>query len=434
MNLIRQIIEFFFKRKWLGLLLILSLAIGIGISTFYRGAISHHQRTDLTVYLEAGKAVAEGRASHLYEVVSKRGWHYVYPPLLAILLAPFSKWPLQATVTLSYLLSLACLAGSIMLSRRLPENSQPAKTGRQDPAGVPESLGSRPKDWQIALAMFFCLPMFLTTLTRAQFGIIMLFFMMVIFYAYARQKKILAGLLLALAVTLKISPLAFLVFFFLMKREWKILASTAAGFSLFFFLLPSLAIGFHQNLELLKTWKELMSISQSKTAYQHYLWRELFTPFAENNQSLYAVITRYTWHSEAHFIRRFSPLVRWITTGIGILLLALPSLKSQKASTTQDPLRSLAEFSLFPMLMLFASPVTEIHHYTVVYFLFLAALMMMERTPQGSWARKSLGWSLWTCALSLTLGMIVPILGYWGIPLWGSMLLWSAVLYCSPFS
>jgi cobalamin biosynthesis protein CobD/CbiB len=84
------------------------------------------------------------------------------------------------------------------------------------------------------------------------------------------------------------------------------------------------------------------------------------------------------------------------------------------------------------MLMLFTSPVTQIHHYTVVYFLFLAALLMMERVPCGSRTRVFLGTGIWICALSLTIGMILPLAGYWGIPLWGSMLLWMAVLFsCS---
>lgn len=413
MPLIRKIVEFFIRKKWLGILLILGLALGVGISTFYRGAVSPKQRTDLTVYLKAGERVVEGRASTMYEAVSKRGWHYVYPPILAILLAPVSKWPLSATVGLAYLLSLACLAGTTILSRHFPQRARSAP-------------------WQIALAMFFCLPMTINTLTRGQFGIIMLFFMAVIFYTYTKQKKILAGLFLAFAVAIKISPLAFLVFFFLMKREWKILASAAVGFFLFFFLLPSLAIGFRQNWELLLTWKGLMSISQSQTAYQHYLWRELFTPFAGDNQSLYAVITRYVWHSEIHFIRRYNTLARLITSGVGIALLALPFLKTRKATPTpaQDPLRSLAEFSLFPMVMLFASPVTQIHHYTVVYFLFLAALLLREQTFCGFKTRIALDVSLWTCALSLTLGMLSSRMGYWGIPLWGSILLWGMVLFC----
>ncbi len=428
----QKFIEFFFRRRWLGILLILGLGWGVGISTFYRGAVSPKQRTDLTVYLKAGEMVAEGRADTMYEIVNKRGWHYVYPPLLAILLAPLSKWPLSATVGLAYLLSVACLAGTAALSRRFPGDVRPARAGLQGHATVPESLGCRPAPWQIALAMFFCLPMFLNTLTRGQFGIISLFFMAAVFYAYTQKKKVLTGLLLALAIALKISPLAFLVFFFLMKREWKILLSILVGFGLFFFLLPSAAIGFQQNWELLKIWKSLMSASQSDTAYRHYLWGELFTPFTEDNQSIYAAVTRLAWHSQEQFIGLSNALVRFITSGLGILLVALPFMNRQKTSPapSQEPLRSLAEFSLFPMLMLFASPVTQIHHYTVVYFLFLVAFMMMDRAPRGSWTRKCLGFSLWTCALSLTFGMIFTFLGNWGIPLWGSMLLWGTVL-CS---
>ena len=414
MKPIQKLIEFFFQRKWLGILLVLGLAWGVGISTFYRGAVSPKQRTDLTVFLSAGRMIAEGRAGHIYGIENVRHWHYNYPPILAVLLAPFSKWPLGATVSLAYLLSVVCLIGTAILSRRFPDNARAAP-------------------WQITLAMIFCLPMFLNTLTRGQFGIITLFFMAGIFYNYLAGRKVLTGLLLAFAVTLKISPLAFLVFFFLMNREWKILLNAMVGFAIFFFLLPSLVIGFHQNWELLKLWKTMMSASQSDLAYQHYLWGELFTPFTGDNQSLYAVITRLVWPSQALFIGHTNVWVRWTTSAAGIVLLALPFLLTRKKSPApaEDPLRTLAEFSLFPMLMLFASPVTQIHHYTVVYFLFLAALMMMARHSPGSWTRKWLGIALWTCAASLTIGMIFDLAGTWGVPLWGSMCLWFAVLYAA---
>lgn len=432
MELIRKFIEFFLNRKWLGILLVLGLAWGVGISTFYRGAIAPKQRTDLTVFLMAGKMVSEGRANHIYGIENSRHWHYNYPPILAVLLAPVSKWPLAATVSLAYLLSVACLIGTAILSLRLPENTESSNAGPQGHEGVPRSPGYRPAPWQITLAMIFCLPVFLNTLTRGQFGIITLFFMAVIFHQYLAGRKVLTGLLLGFAVTLKISPLAFLVLFFLMKREWKILFSTAAGFGLFFILIPSLAIGFHQNWELLKLWKNIMSSSQSDTAYQHYLWGELFTPFAGDNQSLYAVITRIVWPSEKLFIGHSNAVVRWITTGIGIALLALPFAQSQKKSSAtmpQDPVRLLAEFSLFPMLMLFTAPVTQIHHYTVTYFLFLTALLMFQNHPSGSRTRPWLCLSLWMCALSLSMGMIFDLAGGWGIPLWGSLFLWFVVLF-----
>ena len=174
-----------------------------------------------------------------------------------------------------------------------------------------------------------------------------------------------------------------------------------------------------------------MSSSQSDTAYQHYLWGELFTPFAGDNQSLYAVLTRFAWPSESAFTGHSNAMIRTLSPSIGIALLALLFIKPRRkdsAPEAQSPLKLLAEFSLFPMLMLFSSPVTQIHHYTVTYGLFLAALMMIKRYPAGSWPRKCLGIGVWTCALCLTLGMIFEWAGVWGLPLWGSMLLWTAVL------
>ena len=45
-------------------------------------------RTDFTVYTEAGAACFDGRDP--YGVTNARGWGYLYPPLLAILVAPLA--------------------------------------------------------------------------------------------------------------------------------------------------------------------------------------------------------------------------------------------------------------------------------------------------------------------------------------------------------
>jgi hypothetical protein len=434
MTYIQTLIEFFIQRKWLGILLVAGLATGIGFSTFYRAIVSPKQRTDLTVFLKAAEKVREGQAGQLYEAENSRHWRYVYAPPLAILLAPVSKWPVGVNVFLAYLFSIGCLAGTVLLTLKLPQTPRPAKTGRQDHASVPELSEFRPKAWQITLSMIFCLPIFMNTLTRGQFGMITLFFAAAILYSYLQRHKVLTGLFLAFAVALKISPLAYLVFFFLMKKEWRILASAFIGLFLFYILLPSLVIGFQQNWELLKTWKALMAIAQTDEARNSYLWAQLFTPFAGDNVSIYAVITRYVWRKEHYFAGHSNAVVRWVTTCVGFVLLTLPFLKTRKTSSVpsqnQDTLRSLAEFSLFPMLMLFTSPVTQIHHYTVAYFLFLAALLLIDQAPVGSWKRQFLIVSLWTCAITLLLGMTSPHLGYRGVPLWGSMLLWGSVLFC----
>jgi len=410
MTIIQKLIECFFKRKWLGLLLVLALVIGVGVSTLYRGALNPKHRTDITVYLKAAEMIQIGRFNHIYGIENERNWHYVYSPFLAVLMVPAVKLPLAVNVLLAYFLSIGALAGTFVLSRSCA--ARPGGTG-----------------WQIALSAIICLPLFLNTLSRAQMGILMLFFSVLVFYCYQRRWKFLAGFLLSFAVAIKISPLAFTVFFFLFKKEWKILASGLLGVGLFYFVFPSLVVGFQMNWELLKIWQSLMAIGSSDKAHTIYLWSELFTPFANDNQSLYAVVTRLVWPSEAQFMTGSNTLIRMASSAVSVLLLGLLFLKKLPAPTaaTEDRVGLFAEYSLYPTLMLFASPVTQIHHYANLYILFLAALFLQERSPEKAPARHGLLICFWVCAFAVVLGYLSDPLSLWGVPLWGSMLLWGAV-------
>ena len=61
-------------------------------------------KTDLTVYTGAGAAFFDGGKP--YEVRNPRGWTYVYPPILAILLAPLGALPMQDQSTVWFFLCL----------------------------------------------------------------------------------------------------------------------------------------------------------------------------------------------------------------------------------------------------------------------------------------------------------------------------------------
>lgn len=409
MHIFKNFIELFFRRKWLGLLVILAFFIGIGISAVYRGAFSHKQRTDLPVYFKAAEMIHEGRPEHLYGIETSRHWHYVYSPFLALLLEPFTQVPFGISVTLFYLLSFLCLLGTFFLSTKFaPE--------RED-AG-----------WKIALAAFFCLPIFLNTLTRGQLGTVSLFAQAAVLFCYFRGWKILAGFLLAFAVALKISPLAILFFFFLFKKEWQLILAGAISSVFLWLFYPALAIGFEQNWQLLTIWNGLMSDGASITAYKSYLWAELFTPFAEDNQSLYAVITRLVWPTQEIFVAQGNNWVRWgVTTGAVICLLLL-FLKKKPVQSFPVPYADrttlLAEYSLYPMLMLIFSPVTQIHHYTSLFFLLLAALFLREESFAH---KKLLTTGVWISAALFLLGFVIEPLGYWGTPMWSSLLLWFLV-------
>ncbi|OQA55686.1 MAG: hypothetical protein BWY42_01374 [Candidatus Omnitrophica bacterium ADurb.Bin277] len=407
MRRIQMIVEFFFRKKWLGILLVLSLVIGTGISTVYRGAFGPKQRTDLAVYFKAAEMVRIGRANHIYGIETDRNWHYVYSPFLAILLAPVSALPFVVPVTANYLLGLLCLFGVIFLSFRFTSTSEDTR-------------------WKVVLAAFLSLPVILNTLTRGQLGLLMLFFQAAILFCYLRNYRILTGLLLSLAVTIKASPLAALFFFFLFRKEWKILASTVFFGAVFSVLYPSVIIGFGQNRELLGIWRNLMAEGSSIAAHRSYLWSELFTPFAEDNQSVYAVLTRFAWKDEASFIAHPSNRVRLLSAGLGLLGMFFLYLQKGRNGKTRPAEITMTEFSLYPVWMLLFSPVTQIHHYTSLYFLFLAALFLYE---PGKARSRLLGWSLLLSTGLFFSGLIFDPLAYLGIPMWGSLGLWSVLLF-----
>ena len=83
----------------------------------YDPAKPMNHMTDLTVYTEAGAAFFDGRDP--YSVANPRGWHYLYPPLLAIVLAPLAKLDSQWQVVIWYFFSIAVAWGCCYESLRL---------------------------------------------------------------------------------------------------------------------------------------------------------------------------------------------------------------------------------------------------------------------------------------------------------------------------
>ncbi len=87
----------------------------------FRSAFLQHRKGDLNVFLRAGWAIRTG--ADLYAVTDDNGFHYHYPPLLAILAAPLADPPAGAdrtdmlpypiSVALCYVLNLICLAFAV---------------------------------------------------------------------------------------------------------------------------------------------------------------------------------------------------------------------------------------------------------------------------------------------------------------------------------
>jgi len=80
-----------------------------------RGIKRH--RTDFTVYQAAARALKHG--ADPYEARNPRGYRYVYPPLLAVLLQPIADWAPEDGALVFYLVSVLALLAAILALRRL---------------------------------------------------------------------------------------------------------------------------------------------------------------------------------------------------------------------------------------------------------------------------------------------------------------------------
>jgi SAM-dependent methyltransferase len=145
--------------------------------------LSRH-RTDFTVYLAASEALAAG--ADPYEARSPRGWRYVYPPLLAILVSPLRALPVPDAALVFYAVSVAALvAAGLSLARAI------------GPGGTRAT----------AIAFLLASPFVVQTLQRGQVTALLLATLAGSLLLLLRGRDVLAGLVLAFGASLRLTPL-----------------------------------------------------------------------------------------------------------------------------------------------------------------------------------------------------------------------------------
>jgi hypothetical protein len=220
------------------------------------GHLDQH-RTDFTVFTEAGAAFFDGRDP--YRVANPRGWHYLYPPLFALLVAPLSAFDTQSQVVIWYALNVVLSALCFCEMRRLWRRV------------VPEEL--RQSLWVVACALLAASLPYLDCMQAGQLGIAILYLLLLGFRLTLRadggSRRFLAGLILAVPAVIKLVPalpVAFLVF-----QHWAAVfrrrprpaawieattftAGVSTGVLLLVFAVPASIIGWRANLAHLDRW------------------------------------------------------------------------------------------------------------------------------------------------------------------------------------
>lgn len=273
------------------------------------------------------------------------------PPIFPITLYPLMTLPPVTGALTWYALKAALTAASIWLCFLMVR-----------PTGA-RTLPS----WIQGLVLLLSLRPILSDLHHGNNNLLILFLVVAALQAWRKGYDVLAGLVLALAISYKITPALF-VPYFMYKRSWRTVGATMVGMFLFVFVIPSLIIGPSFNLLCLKTW-----------------WHRMMTPFLvkdfvspqEINQSMVGVLTRLltdTRTGEGRYdVRIDLNLVSWSPAFVKLLLkfvtLGLVGLLAffcrTKTSRRDDP-RLLGEFALVVLTMLFVSERSWKHHYVTL--------------------------------------------------------------------
>jgi alpha-1,2-mannosyltransferase len=273
------------------------------------------------------------------------------PPIMPLTLYPLMVLPPVAGAFCWFVLKVALTAVSVWFCFEVIR-----------PPGRP--LAS----WIQAGILFFSLRPILSDLHHGNNNLVILFLIVATFQAWRKGYDALAGLILALAITYKVTPALF-VPYFAYKRSWRTVGATALGMGIFLLIVPSLMIGPQFNGECLGMW-----------------WHKMLSPYLtrgvvgdqEMNQSMVGVLTRLSTAPRGlvgPYARRLEGLnlVAWAPRVVIVLVKLLSLflvgmlavLCRTRVERRTDP-RLLGEVSLVVLTMLFVSERSWKHHYVTL--------------------------------------------------------------------
>jgi hypothetical protein len=398
--------------------------LAFGVLVEIRSAFLVSHMGDLGCYLRGAWAVRTG--ANLYDIIDFHGWHYNYPPLLAILLAPLADPPPGAdhagmvpyavSVAVWYVLSLIFLALAVhWLAGALEEKSTDPST-RSLPRGCRRWWALR------VFPILICLVPMGHSLMRGQVNLVVLWLFCGMIATLIRGQRFRSGLCLAGTICIKLYP-AFLLLYPLWRRDGRCLAGCALGLFVGLFLIPLAVFGPTATVELYQSYTEVLIRPALGMGTDMSRSKELTHVVATDSQSFQAALHNTLHPDRSTRPREPSGPVRAIHWFLGGLLTLTTLLAAGRCSRlgAQETTFALGTLTL---IMLLISPVCHLH-----YFVFAIPLIMgflARRFDQG------LGVGLGLIVV-FTVNMIaealpnLPGMELWrdlGLAMYGAMLLW----------
>ena len=218
------------------------------------------------------------------------------------------------------------------------------------------------------LGILATLRFLLSAVQRVQSDCLVLFFLSLFVYALYYRKDVLAGLSLATAAMVKLTPLIFLPYLILRKKF-----KAAAAFCCFVFsylLLPSLLVGFNTNMEYLKNWL----LVHQKNPPEYFIWYK--------NQSLLSCLGRFlTADSQISILKLDLSCVWPVFLVLAAVLFGAIFIFRKKPDAQNSGPCYLTEVSLVLICMILFSPLAWKHtfvHLIIPHLVLLYYVMYLH--------------------------------------------------------
>ncbi|MCA9373145.1 DUF2029 domain-containing protein [Candidatus Woesebacteria bacterium] len=314
--------------EWLRRIIVLIL-VGFGIFTIAR-IIFSFQLFDFRLYYEGARAAILSNDPYSVQGV-------IYPPLTLVLLSPLAALPVGLAEDFWTLGSVFALIGLIVLILK----------------SVDMDVG-----WEKVATIFglalFSFP-FKFTLGMGQINLCVLFLSCLTFFWYRKEKPWSAGFVLALAATLKVTPVLFLLFF-LRKKQWAASASFLLSF-LSFQLAGLLLLGFSVTKE---------------------YWLKIFPAIPTVGNGIYYNQAVTGWLARSGVDGSISKVLLY-----GLLAVLIFGTWRMIKPGRHAATRELLEFGLVSLVILLGTGLVWQHHYVLSLIPFLGIIFSLPDTSQN---------------------------------------------------
>ena len=199
---------------------------------------------DFPVYYTAGRSLIAGRTDlYAADFALGRVMDYRYPPFFLLALFPLWMIPYKVAAYVWYSFSILEIVGCAWLLNKT----------------IGLTRGAMPP-WAWAVVFFAVAPYFVLVLHYGNAHLLAVLFLFACCHLSFSGRPALAGLTLAIAISIKLTPVLF-VPYFAVKRQWRLLG-WVVGFLAAINLAPAAYFGMARNNELLEGWFQHVVVSQ----------------------------------------------------------------------------------------------------------------------------------------------------------------------------